>query len=203
MRRARISLVSTLNQDAERIIQTAGGRSDASSTLRKDFGWTLFGNGIYAASQWAVLILLAKMGSPELVGHYSFAVAVATPVMAFAGLQLRSVQVTDVKDQHSFGDYLGFRIWTVLTAVALLTGICLMMRYPLQSTLLTEIIGLALAIETLSDLYYGIMQIHGHMDRIAKAACPRALLIMFPLEEKKHRAEKMPNSRAPRAHCMK
>jgi O-antigen/teichoic acid export membrane protein len=79
-------------------------------TLRGDFFWTFLGNGIYAACQWAVLVLLAKTGSPELVGRYALAVAIATPVITFATFQLRSVQVTDIREQHSFGDYLGFRV---------------------------------------------------------------------------------------------
>src|SRR5205085_1285623 len=125
------------------------------ATLRGDFTWTFVGNTVLAACQWAVLMLLAKRGSPELVGHYSFAVAVATPVIAFANLQLRSVQMTDVRVEYSFGDYLGFRLWTTIAAYVLLTGICLVMGYPFRSTVLIEVVGLTLTAEMISDLYYG------------------------------------------------
>ena len=123
-----------------------------------------------------MLVLLAKLGSAELLGSYSFAVAVATPVVAFASLQLRAVQVTDGEDQQSFRDYLAFRIWTVVAAMFILTAICLVMRYPARSILLIELVGLTLVIESISDLYYGIMQIHAYMSRIAKSMMARGLL---------------------------
>jgi O-antigen/teichoic acid export membrane protein len=150
-------------------------------TLRGDFFWTFLGNGIYAACQWAVLVLLAKTGSPELVGRYALAVAIATPVITFATFQLRSVQVTDIREQHSFGDYLGFRVWTMLAAMVALTIICIAFRYPAASVGLIEILGTALALEALSDVYYGRMQSRHQMDRIAKSMIARGLLSVFAM----------------------
>ncbi len=143
--------------------------------------WTFLGNGIYAACQWGILVLLAKTGSPELVGHYSFALAVATPVITFATFQLRSVQVTDIREQHCFRDYLGFRVWTMTAAMALLTAICFAFRYPAASIVLIEILGLALAVEALSDVYYGRMQSRHCMDNIAKSMMARGLLSLCGL----------------------
>jgi O-antigen/teichoic acid export membrane protein len=151
-------------------------RKASGPTLRSDFFWTFFGNGIYAACQWAVLVLLAKTGSPEIVGRYALAVAIATPVITFATFQLRSVQVTDIREQHSFGDYLGFKIWTMIAAMVVLTIICFAFRYPVASAALIEILGIALAIEALSDVYYGRMQSRHKMDRIAKSMIARGLL---------------------------
>jgi O-antigen/teichoic acid export membrane protein len=150
-------------------------------TLRTDFFWTFFGNGIYAACQWAVLVLFAKTGSPELVGRYALAVAVATPVVTFATFQLRSVQVTDIREQHSFRDYLGFRVWTMVAAMAVLTAVCFAFRYPAASMGLIEILGMALAVDALSDVYYGRMQSRRHMDRIAKSMIARGLFSVFAM----------------------
>ncbi len=171
-----LKFISALRRKIGSSTQTTRNSSNNSSTLRSDFIWTFVGNAIYAACQWAILVLLAKKGSPELVGYYAFAVAVATPVVAFTNMQLRSVQMTDVREDYSFGEYLGFRLWTTLSALVLLTGICLVMRYPLRSTILIETIGLALAVETVSDLYYGVLQTHGRMDRIAKSMIARGVL---------------------------
>jgi O-antigen/teichoic acid export membrane protein len=151
-------------------------RKASGPTLRSDFFWTFFGNGIYAACQWAVLVLLAKTGSPEIVGRYALAVAIATPVITFATFQLRSVQVTDIREQHSFRDYLGFKTWTMIAAMIVLTIICFAFRYPVASAALIEILGIALAIEALSDVYYGRMQSRHKMDRIAKSMIARGLL---------------------------
>jgi O-antigen/teichoic acid export membrane protein len=166
---------------AEPEVQSSNNQEDHARkvrgpTLRGDFLWTFFGNGIYAACQWGVLVLLAKTGSPELVGHYSFAIAVAMPIITFATFQLRSVQVTDIREQHSFGDYLGFRVWTMVAAMVALTTICFAFRYPAASVGLIELLGIGLAVEALSDVYYARMQSRHSMDRIAKSMIARGLL---------------------------
>ena len=148
-------------------------------TLRADFLWTFFGNGIYAACQWLILVLLAKTSTPEVVGQYSLALAVATPVITFAAFQLRSVQVSDVREEHGFRDYLGFRVWTMIAAMVILTAICLCLRYPNETLILVEILGAALAVEAISDIYYGRMQSRHRMDRIAKSMIGRGVLSVF------------------------
>src|SRR5215510_14086924 len=78
-------------------------------TLCADFGWTFVGNAIYAAGQLAILMLLAKLVRPEMVGEYALGLAVVYPVMQFTNLQLRSVMTSDVRQQTEFGYYLGLR----------------------------------------------------------------------------------------------
>jgi O-antigen/teichoic acid export membrane protein len=144
--------------------------------LRSDFAWTFLGNGIYAACQWAIVVVLAKVGTPELVGHYSFAVAVATPIVTFATLQLRSVQVSDVHEENRLGDYFGFRLMSMAVALLILTTVCVALRYSAARTALVEVVGLALVVEAVSDILYGQMQIRLRMDRIAKSMMVRAVL---------------------------
>jgi hypothetical protein len=42
----------------------------AAPSIRSDFAWTLAGNVVYAASQWAILSLAATLGGAEMLGHY-------------------------------------------------------------------------------------------------------------------------------------
>lgn len=144
--------------------------------LRHDFAWTFLGNGIYAACQWAILVVLAKVGTPELVGHYSFAVAVATPIVTFATLQLRSVQVSDVREDTHLRDYFGFRLTSMGVAFIILTAVCLILRYSTSRAALIEAVGFALMVEAVSDILYGQMQVRLRMDRIAKSMIARAIL---------------------------
>src|ERR1700675_4948304 len=82
------------------------------ASLRWNFSWTFVGNVIYSGSQWSMLVLLAKIGNPEMVGQYGLALAIAGPVLALSSLQLRAVLTTDVREQIHFGEYLGFRLLT-------------------------------------------------------------------------------------------
>jgi hypothetical protein len=46
-------------------------------SLRKNFSWTFVGNVVYAACQWGILVALAKLGTPEMVGQFTLGLAVA------------------------------------------------------------------------------------------------------------------------------
>jgi len=138
-------------------------------SLRQNFSWTFIGNIVYAGSQWAMLVLLAKLGTPETVGKFALGLAVTAPVILFANLQLRSIQATDARHEYEFRDYLGLRLITTLLALAAILVITLASGYARETTIVVLIIGAAKAFEALSDVVYGLVQQHERMDRIAKA----------------------------------
>jgi len=72
-------------------------------SLRANFSWTFVGNVVYAGCQWGMLVVLAKLGSPETVGLFALGLAVTAPVIQFVNLQLRGAQVTDAAHEYQFG----------------------------------------------------------------------------------------------------
>ena len=158
-------------------ISNAAAKTPAlGASLRWNFSWTFVGNIIYSACQWAILVVLAKLGNPAMVGQYGLAMAIAGPVLALSSLQLRAVLTTDVHERVPFGEYLGFRLATTALSLLIIAVIPFAMHYRRESTLVVLIIGLGQSLETLSDLYYGRMQFYDHMDRIAKSMIARGLL---------------------------
>jgi len=71
-------------------------RWQAEKRLRADFTWVLAGNIVYSACQWAIVVALAKLGSPEQVGEYALGMAISAPIVLFASLQLRALLASDV-----------------------------------------------------------------------------------------------------------
>src|ERR1700730_12157734 len=88
-------------------------------SLRANFSWTFVGNSVYSACQWGALVALAKLSSPLVVGQYSLGVAIAAPVISLTGLQIRSVIASDVRETYKFGEYVGFRIFSIGIAMLL------------------------------------------------------------------------------------
>ena len=145
-------------------------------TLRRNFSWTFTGNLIYAASQWGMLVVLAKLGSPEMVGQFTLGLAVTAPVIMFTNLQLRGIQATDAKGNYVFSDYLGLRLIGTGLSLLIIAGITLKAGYRRETSLVILAIALAKAFESISDVFYGLIQQHERMDRIAIA-----LMIKGPL----------------------
>jgi O-antigen/teichoic acid export membrane protein len=136
-------------------------------TLRMNFLWTLSGNVVYAASQWGMLVVLAKLGTPQLVGEFALALAITAPIVVGAGLSLRSVQATDAASEYPFGDYLLVRLLTTAAAGAVIVGIVWFSDYGWHTAAIILVVGLAKAFESISDIFYGLLQQHERMDRIA------------------------------------
>jgi O-antigen/teichoic acid export membrane protein len=146
-------------------------------SLRRNFSWTLFGNVFYSACQWGILVVLTKVGTSEMVGTFTFAFAVTAPLFMFFNLQLRVVQATDARTQFTFNDYLGLRLVSTTMALAILVFIAGMLSD--ERSIVVLIIGIAKAIESMSDVCYGYMQQHERMDFIAFSLMGRGALSLI------------------------
>lgn len=149
--------------------------------LRRNFSWTFIGNVVYAASQWAMLTILAKLGTKEMVGQFALGLAVAAPVITFTNLALRQAQATDAEQHYRFGDYLALRLTMTLLGVLVIAGITGFAGYPQKTALVVLMIGLAKACEAVSDVFYGLMQFHERMDRIAISMMLKGVLSLGAL----------------------
>ncbi|MDQ6708068.1 MAG: lipopolysaccharide biosynthesis protein [Acidobacteriota bacterium] len=145
-------------------------------SLRLNFAWTTAGTIIYSACQWATVSLLAKLGSPELVGQYALGIAVATPVLMLAQLNLRAVVATDVRNENPFRDYLSLRLATSTLALVLIALLVEVGGYRHEVALATLMVGFGLAIDGVSDICYGWQQQRERMERIAFSMIARGIL---------------------------
>lgn len=150
-------------------------------SLRANFSWTFVGNVVYAGCQWGMLVVLAKLGSPEMVGQFALGLAITAPVIMFTNLQLRGVQATDARREYLFGDYLGLRLTTTALALLVILGIVLVSGYRWETALVILAVGIAKAFEAISDAFYGLLQQHERMDRIAKSMMIKGLLSLVAL----------------------
>lgn len=150
-------------------------------SFRANFSWTFLGNAVYAGCQWGMLMVLAKLGTPEMVGQFSLGLAVTAPVFGFARLQLRTVQATDATREYDFGDYLALRILCIVLAISVTTAIIVLSGYGVETALIIFAIGFAKALENMSDVYYGFFQQRERMDCTAKSLLIKGPISLFAL----------------------
>jgi len=148
------------------------------ASLRRNFAWTFGGNALYGACQWAVLSLIAKLGTSEMLGQYALAVAVTAPVSMLSQMNLRSVLTTDVERRHGFGDYIVVRLVTTILAVAAIALIALLSRYPYATAASIGLVGLSMGVDNISDIYYGPLQRSERMEQIARSMIARGVLAL-------------------------
>lgn len=136
-------------------------------SLRRNFLLTLSGNVIYAACQWGILVVLAKLINPEMVGQFVLGLAVTAPLFFLANLQLANLQSTDAKRQTSFETYLRLRLLTTAGALVALVGIVLACGYPAQTAAVILVIGAAKALDAVTDLFHGLYQQNERMHHVS------------------------------------
>lgn len=143
-------------------------------SLRRSFSWMFAGNILYAACLWGILSAMAKLGSPELVGRYALASAVATPPMLLAFLQLRPILATDSRNHRPFGEYLALRMLALPLAYLVIVAIALW-GYSGGQLGAILIFGIIRAIDGLSDIFHGYVQREERIDLMARSLAFKGL----------------------------
>lgn len=142
---------------------------DKRLSLKKNFSWSLVGNVIYAGCQGGILVILAKLTIPEMVGRFALGLAITAPIIMLCNLQLREIQATDAMEEYQFGNYLALRLITTALALIIIAGISYWGEYEFETAVLILAMGFSKAFQSISDVYYGFMQRHERLDCIAKS----------------------------------
>jgi O-antigen/teichoic acid export membrane protein len=146
-------------------------------TLRTNFLWNAAGSAIFALSQWAILVVFAKLGSAALVGQIVYGLALVLPLFVVAGLQLRSIHATDVDNRHTIAQYLGLRaLTTILAAIIVALAAIAMWSSAGQLALFTVLWALARTVDSGSEALYGIFQQSERMDYVGVSFTLRGIL---------------------------
>ena len=148
-------------------------------SLTSNFMWTLGGNLIYNASQWGMLSILAKQGSPAIVGVFALGLAVSAPVFMFCNLQLRSVQATDAQMKYHFADFFVLRSICTLAAILFIAGLAAIAHYRGEVLVVLIALSLAKAFESWSDVIAGLLQRRERLDLAARAVVIRGILSLI------------------------
>ncbi|MBF0232966.1 MAG: lipopolysaccharide biosynthesis protein [Desulfamplus sp.] len=151
------------------------------SSLKTNVCWTFLGNVVYVACQWGMLIAIAKLSDPEAVGKFAIGVAITSPVIMFLQLQLRAVQATDAKGEYKFEEYLGLRIICVIIGMIVILGVSYIASYPVDTFFVILSVGILKSIESISDIFYGLMQRYEQMIFVAKSKMFKGPLMLVAL----------------------
>lgn len=151
--------------------------------LLHNTAYAIVGNGFYHACQLGVLVLLAKFASPEIQGQYFLALAIATPVVLFFGLELRGALVADAGNEFSFGNYRVLRRVMMFPAAIILLSWLLwqgMLGSPEPYLLILGGVFAAKIAWGLADLGWGTYQRRERLDLFATTVVLRGLTLIIP-----------------------
>ena len=138
------------------------------------------GRAIYAATQWLLIIVLARISTPDTLGHFTYALAVTGPILVFSQLNMRAYMATDMLELFTFRDYLYTRLVSVIAALAVIGAIALGTDLGIAAMLIV-LVGLNKTIESVSDVFYGVMHKHELMEPIARSVAIHGIIALLAM----------------------
>lgn len=155
----------------------------AKNKLKSKLSWSLFGNIIYALSQWGIVTIIAKYGTSRDLGIYSIGLAVTAPIVLFFNFQLRTILATDSKNEYEFKQYYGGRIIHLTISFLVILPVSFIYGENKETIIAIILMGLVKYFESLSDIFMGLFQKKGRIDLIGKSQLFRGIftVVIFGL----------------------
>lgn len=145
-------------------------------SLVRGMSWSVLGQAVSAISQWGILVLLIKHLSPEQVGEFALALAIAGPLFAFSNLQLAGLLASDQNKDFVPATYVTLRSITSLLAIVVLGVLAITGVVAHSMAPIIGIIGITKLFEAASDLMYGFLQQRDRIDQVGRLQCVRGLV---------------------------
>lgn len=142
----------------------------------KNITWVFSGNVVAALTKWLILILIARLMTPEDVGVYSLAFALTAPIAIFINFKLRSLVVTDI--ELNFKNYVVTR--NILSFVAILLILCIAFAFYPDYALIILLVGFNKILDLYSELYYSIPQLNSNFNVIGKLMIVKHAILILP-----------------------
>ena len=141
--------------------------------IRQNALWSICGEATFAIGQLCLLVVLARLGSRELVGQYAWALAVSTPVFLFFSLQFRTILAATPQATEQFGSFVRVRLSAI--ALALAVSIFIAVAWDPGTAKLVVAVAFAKSVDSLSDILFGLFWHRNRMDLIARSQILRGI----------------------------
>jgi len=130
----------------------------AAGRTKRDFVWNSIGQGAWGVVFPFLTIVVTQLSGVENAGMFSFAFVLANLLYILANYGVRTYQVSDQEEYHSFNDYLVNRIATCI--IMMIVGFIITRIAGFEGVMATMCMGIFAyrAIDALGEVYEGRLQ---------------------------------------------
>ncbi len=150
--------------------------------------YNMIGALVFCFCQWITSGVLVYRLSPDEIaannaGLLQLAITTTNIFFAISCYNMRTYQISDTKNEYSYGDYIGVRIVTAVVAVVLCVIYVIAWGFSIKAIVCTTLYMFFKLNETFSDVLHGIDQKNYRMDYICISHCIRGIssVIVFTL----------------------
>lgn len=142
----------------------------------QNFTWNAVGSAANTLTSLLYLIFATRILGKDGAGPFAITFTTAQILLSLGLYGVRNFQVTDTRDTYPAGSYITARLIT--SAVMLPAGLvfCLFSGYDGEKSWLVVLLLLGKCAESMSDVFYGILQKKGRLDLAGISMTVRAVL---------------------------
>lgn len=89
-------------------------------SVRKNMFYASIAYGFFALTQWGIVVVLSRIGTPEDVGTLTVLTALITPIFLLANMDMRNGHSADDLTDFSPTDYYALRLWSSFFAILII-----------------------------------------------------------------------------------
>lgn len=145
-----------------------------------NFLWNSIGGMLNAGQSVLILMVITRVCGLDAAGIFSIAFATGNLFLYLGNYGVRNYQVSDLKEQYAFRDYLRHRCLTVLLMVLvslLYVGYSLQSgRYSAYKSMTVLAMCLLKAVDCMEEVFEGRLQQKGRLDRAGKLMTARLVV---------------------------
>ena len=124
----------------------------------RDFAWNSIGQGAWGVVFPILTIVVTQLAGVERAGMFSFAFVMANLLYILGTYGVRTYQVSDLDEYHSFADYQVNRVGTVLAMLVIGHVVCRLLGYEGEMLVMCAGIFFYKAFDALGEVYEGRLQ---------------------------------------------
>lgn len=148
-------------------------------SLKANMLWNSAGSIYYSGCQWLITVLVARLSTSfEAAGSLAVAMSISNIFAQIGLFRIRSYQVSDVHEEVSSGEYVGFRLITISLGFAI-TVIYMVVSCAPNSYASVLLYLVFRAGDVFIDVLHGIDQQHYRMDYCGKSMLMRSTLFLI------------------------
>lgn len=140
--------------------------------------FNLVGCLTYQGCQWLTTVLVVLLSGYDASGVLAYAMSIGNVYLSIATFNMRTYQVSDIDGRFTEGEYIAFRVFTIIVAFSLIIPYTLITTSNSNWILPIVIYLLFKCDEAICDVLSGISQKGGRMDYIGISQLARGIVVV-------------------------
>ena len=145
----------------------------------RNFIWNTIGSGLASFNSLFFMMAITRINGLEDAGIFSITFATASIFYIFALYSGRSCHTTDIKGDIKDKDYILSRIITCIAAFILIGIFVVFNDYGQYKNIILITLCVWRCLEAFSDVFYGVLQKSGNLDKVGKSLVIKSILGLF------------------------